>query len=212
MVMKRTVTLLSGILAWTLGFSQLNENDTTITSVASKSGSVQVQAHVFPDYVDLIWTKGPDEYIGYFELYRSPDGTAYRFVKQFQPGSFEANDNSYAFQDKEPLEGRNYYRIVGYDQYTSEKRTVDLVVDFKNQSRKIGPSLFSRGSQLYVSHYDGEPLHLWLYNSMGNPVVQNRWVNGTFIPLPETLSGGMYIYQLVDDRKMVVSSGKLVIQ
>lgn len=200
------------LLAFTFSWGQLNEKDTIATTVAAKTGSVVLQADVMPDYINLHWTKGPHELIGYFELYRSSDGTAYHLVKQFHPSSFDANDDSYAYRDEDPLRGRNFYRLVSYEKSTGAKRSVDIVADYKNLPRKIQPSLIVKGSQLYLQNYDGEQLHLWIYNSGGNPMVQNRIVNATTVNIPETLSRGVYIYQLLDNKKMQVGSGKLVVQ
>ena len=165
-----------------------------------------------PDYINLVWTKGPHDYIGYFELYRSSDGVAYHFVKQFHPESFDGNDNTFEYRDTDPLNGRNFYRLVGIDKHTQEKRTVDIVTEFRNKARKIQPTLVAKGNQLNIQNYDGEELHLWIFNSSGNPVVQNRVINTSVVNIPENLSRGLYVYQLIDRKKLVVANGKLVMQ
>ena len=207
--MKRGCVILTVLLACLQGQSQINEKDTLVTSIASKKGSVQVQADVMPDYILLNWSRGPHEYISHFELYRSADGVAYHLVQQFHPQTFDAAERSFQYRDEAPLKGRNFYRLTSVDRHTGERRNVDLVADYKNDPRKIQPTLVSRGSQLNIQHYDGEEMRLWIYTSAGTPVVQNRIINSSVINLPEKLSRGLYIYQLIDKRQVVVANGKL---
>jgi hypothetical protein len=199
------------MLACSTGWTQINEKDTLAATLFSKNGSVFLQASVLPDYVDLRWTKGPHELISYFELYRSADGVAYHLVRQFHPQSFDAADDSYEYRDTDPLRGRNFYRLVGYQRGTTDKRTVDLVADYHNQPRKLGPTLVSKGAHLYLENYDGSELYLWIFNATGTPLVK-RVVNSSSIPVPENVGRGMYVYQLLDRQKVVVSNGKFVIQ
>ena len=215
--MKSVTGIIGLVLAFQTGWAQMNhqtvqEKDTTVTTVINKSGSVQFHAEVMPDFIQLRWLKGPHDYIGYFELYRSPDGVAFHLVKQFHPESFDANDNSFEYRDENPLRGRNYYRLVGIDRTTQERKNVDIVADYKNQPRKIQPSLVTKGSQLYIQNYDGEELILWIYNSGGAPVVQNRIIQSSAVNIPETLSRGAYIYQLTNRKQMLVASGKFIMQ
>ncbi len=200
------------LLFFISGWSQINEKDTTATIITTKLRSIELVADVLPDYINLEWSKGPDDNTGYFELYRSPDGVAYKLVKQFRPSSFDASQRTFEYKDDEPLPGRNFYRLVAFDRHTSEKTSVDLVADYKNLPRKIQPTLMARGNQLYIQHYDGQEMRLWIYNASGTPIVQNRVVNGTVVNVPELAANGLYIYQLMDKQKMVVANGKLVIQ
>ena len=210
--MKRIVGLITAIMACSFCQSQINEKDTVITTVTSKNGSIALQADVLPDYINLQWIKGPHDYIGYYELYRSPDGIAYSIVRQFHPESFEADRISYDYKDEDPLRGKNHYRLVGYEKQSLNKRVVDLVIEYKNEPRKLYPTLLPKGNQLYINHYDGQELRLWIYNSSGTPVVQQRIINSSTVYFTEMLSGGTYLYQLVDKNKMVVSRGKFVMQ
>jgi|GEM_PF-5292122 len=211
--MKRFVTLTAVLLlTCKISLGQINENDTTLTRVSAKNGSVWFQADVFPDYVQLQWTKGPDDHIAYYELYRSSDGVAYNIVKQFHPQTFDANDNSFSFRDDDPLRGRNYYRLVGYEKSTQEKRTVELIAEYRNQPRKLQPTLVVKGNQLNILNYDGQELQLSIYSTTGSPVVQNRIVNSSVVHVPELSPVGMYVYQLVDRKTMMVSSGKFALQ
>lgn len=210
--MKRIYVMMPLLLFFYTGWSQINEKDTTATTLTTKLGSIELTADVMPDHINLQWSKGPHDNTGYFELYRSADGVAYNLVKQFQPSSFDASQRSFEYRDEEPLTGRNFYRLVGYDRHTSEKTSVDLVTDYKNLPRKIQPTLMSRGNQLYIQHYDGQEMRLWIFNASGTPVVQNRVVNGTVVNVPELVANGLYIYQLMDKHKMVVANGKIVIQ
>ena len=156
--MKRIVSLLVAAFTTCLVHAQINEKDTLTTTAVAQNGSINFQADILPDYINLNWTKGPHEFTGYFELYRSADGIAYNIVRQFHPQSFEGNDNSYSYRDEDPLRGKNYYRLVGYDKFTNERRIVELVADYKNQPRKLYPSVMSRGQQLYINNYDGQEL------------------------------------------------------
>jgi hypothetical protein len=192
--------------------AQINEKDTMISTVLAQKGSVQLQADILPDYVDLNWTKGPDEFIGYFELYRSADGMAYHFVKQFRPKTFDASERSFNYRDEDPLRGKNFYRLVGYDQHSGEKRTVELVAEYRNQPRKIQPTLIAKGNQLNIQNYDGEELHLWIFTTAGAPIIQKVVASSVVNLGTENLSSGLYVYQLLDRQKLVVSTGKFVLQ
>jgi hypothetical protein len=210
--MKRTAVLLAAIMACSFCQGQINEKDTIITTVNSKNGSIAFQAEILPDFIQLQWNKGPHEYTGWFELYRSPDGVAYNIIKQFQPTVAGADDNDFEFKDEDPLRGKNYYRLIAYDKFSGEKKIVELVAEYKNAPRKLYPSLLERDGQFYINNYDGQELSLWVYNSAGNPVVQRRIINSSTVFIPEVISGGAYIYQLVDKKQMIVSRGKFVLQ
>lgn len=193
--------------AWSQG-----NNDNVVRGSLAKSGSVQLQATILPDYIDLRWSKGPDEYIGYFELYRSADGVAYNFVKQFVPQTFDARQNVYTFRDEAPLRGKNYYRLVGYDKFTQERRVVDLEANFNSLSRKVTPTLVPRGNQLNISNYNGEELYLRLFTSSGTPVLGRNVASGVISIASDKLASGFYVYQLVNRNRNLVSSGKILLQ
>ena len=210
--MKRIAGMMIAMMACSFCQSQINEKDTIITTASAKNGSIVLQAEVLPDFINLNWMKGPHDYIGYFELYRSADGIAYSIIRQFHPQSVDADKITYDYKDEEPLRGKIYYRLIGYEKFSQEKRVVDLVIEYKNEPRKLYPTLVPKGSQFYINNYDGEELRLWIYNSSGNPVVQQRIINSSTVYLTEMFSGGTYVYQLVDKNKMVVSRGKFVMQ
>ena len=107
--------------------------------------------------------------------------------------------------------GKNYYRLVAYNRSTQEKKSVELTAVYKNQPRKLEPSIVSKGRELNILNYDGEELQLMVYSSGGTPLFQ-KLVNSSVVYLgTSTLSGGIYIYQLLDRRKYVVNSGKFII-
>ena len=210
--MKRIMVLTVAMIACSFCQGQINEKDTIITSISSKNGSIALQADVLPDYITLQWNKGPHDYIGWFELYRSADGVAYNIVRQFHPQVQGSDDNDFEFKDEDPLRGKNYYRLIGYDKFSGDKRIIDLVAEYKNAPRKVYPSLIQKDGQFYINNYDGEELRLWVYNTAGNPVVQQKIINSSTVYISEMLSGGTYVYQLLDKNKMTVSRGKLVMQ
>ena len=191
------------------GWSQQNEKDTLVETVNAQSGSLSFTAQVLPDFIQLQWQKGPDDAIAYFELYRSADGMAYNIVKQILPQTFDNNEGRFfSFRDEDPLRGKNYYRLVAVMHSSLDKRTVELQAEYKNQPRKLQPTLVSRGAQLYIQNYDGEQLNLIVYNTAGNPLFQ-RVINSSVVDISsQNMAAGMYIYQLVDRRKWVVNSGK----
>jgi hypothetical protein len=209
--MKKILCLLSLMVTLNAGWSQTNKNDTLVISVTSKNASVQLQADVLPDHIDLRWTKGPDDFSGYFELYRSADGIAYNIIKQFQPQSFEADQQYFTYKDEAPLRGKNYYRLIAYNKFTKEQKKIEIVADYKNQPRKLMPTVVSKGQQLNISNYNGEQLELLVFNAAGTPVFK-RVVSSSIIPLANNLSGGIYVYQLVDRKNRLVSSGKFILQ
>lgn len=209
--MKKMICVITSFMSFYSSRSQVNEKDTTVTTTVARNTTAEFQANVFPDYVNLQWLKGPDNYTGYFELYRSSDGIAYNLAKQFHPRTFEGNDRFYNFKDEEPLRGKNYYRLVGYDKFTQEKTTVELVVDYKNQPRRVVPTLVTQGNQLNISNYDGQDLELLVFTSTGSPVFK-RIISSSVIPLPSTIARGLYVYQLMDRRQVVLSTGKFVLQ
>lgn len=209
--MKKCVCLLSLIVTLNYGWSQINENDTTVISVRSKNASIRLQADVLPDNITLQWTKGPDDFTGYFELYRSADGIAYNIIRQFHPQTFEGDQRSFSFKDVDPLRGKNYYRLVSYDKFTQEKKTVHIVAEYKNLPRKIAPTIVAKGSQLNISNYDGQQMELLVFNSAGTPLFK-RVVSSSIVPLAANLTRGLYVYQLIDRKNQLVSSGKFVMQ
>lgn len=205
---------LIGILLLThaAGWAQINEKDTLVSTVLAERGSVFVEANILPDYIDLSWTKGPDNQISYFELYRSADGMAYNIVKQFHPGTFDASENSFSYRDESPLRGKNYYRLVAYERNTVDKKIVELVAEYKNQPRKLQPTVVSRGNQLNILNYDGEELQMTVFTTAGAPILQKTIASSVVNLGTENLSSGLYVYQLVNRKKLVVSSGKFVLQ
>lgn len=206
MICVVTLTLTFGF-----GWSQINENDTIVTTTIAKNATAEFQANVFPDYINLQWLKGPDNYTAYFELYRSADGIAYNIIKQFQPKTFEGNDRYFSYKDEDPLRGKNYYRLVGYDKFTQERRTVELVVEYKNQPRRIQPTIVTQGNQLNITNYDGQELELLVFTSTGTPLFK-KIISSGVIYLPTNISKGLYVYQLTNRKQFVLSSGKFALQ
>ena len=132
-------------------------------------------------------------------------------VKQFHPETFGNTADHFIYKDESPLRGKNYYRLVAYNRSTQEKKSVELTAVYKNQPRKLEPSIVSKGRELNILNYDGEELQLMVYSSGGTPLFQ-KLVNSSVVYLgTSTLSGGIYIYQLLDRRKYVVNSGKFII-
>jgi hypothetical protein len=187
--MKKIVCLLSLILTLSYGRSQINEKDTLVTTISAKKASVNLQADVLPDYINLQWTKGPDDFTGYFELYRSADGIAYNIVRQFHPATFEGNQRYFTYKDEDPLRGKNYYRLVSVDKFTQERKMVELVAEYKNQPRKIIPTIVSKGNQLNISNYDGQQLELLVFNSAGKPMFK-RVISSSVVPVAGNLTSG----------------------
>lgn len=203
--------VLALILMFGYSHSQINEKDTTVTTAVAKNTTAEFQATIFPDYIHLQWIKGPDNYTSYFELYRSADGIAYNIVKQFHPGTFDGDEGYYSYKDGDPLQGKNYYRLVGYDKFTQEKRIIEIVAVYKNKPRKILPTIVTSGNQLNIANYDGQELELLVFTSSGAPVFK-RIVSSSVIPIPSTLAKGLYVYQLTDKKQFMLSSGKFVLQ
>lgn len=209
--MKKMLCLLGLTLILNCGWSQINEKDTMVSTVRATNGSLVFEANVLPDYINLLWTKGPDDFTGSFELYRSADGIAYNIVKQFRQKTDGSQDLDYFYRDEDPLRGKNYYRLVGYDKFTNEKRTVDLIAEYKNQPRRVLPTVLSNGNTLNITNYDGQELEIWVYNSAATPMFKSV-VSSSVINVPSNLTKGLYVYQLYDRRKMIVSSGKFILQ
>ena len=88
---------------------------------------------------------------------------------------------------------------------------VELMAVYKNLSRKLQPTLVTKGRELHILNYDGEELHLLVYSSGGSPMFQKIINSGVVHLATEKLSGGTYIYQLADRRKYIVNSGKFMI-
>jgi hypothetical protein len=210
--MKKSVLWICvAVLACGPTWSQINEKDTTATTVTARSFSIYLRADILPDFIQLQWSKGPDDLTGYFELYRSADGIAYNIVKQFHPETFGNTADHFMYKDEDPLRGKNYYRLIAYNRSTQEKKTVELTAVYKNQSRKLKPSLVSKGKELNILNYDGEELHLVVYTTGGTPLLQ-KVVSSSVVYLGTSkLSSGTYIYQLMDRRKYLVNSGKFMI-
>lgn len=208
--MKKILSLLSLTLTLQYGWSQINEKDTIVTTITASNASIRLQADVLPDMINMQWSKGPDDFTGYFELYRSADGIAFHLIRQFHPSGFNAQQRYYQLSDEDPLRGKNFYRLIGYDQQTGTKRSVDLVAEFKNQSRKLLPTIVSRGTQLNIVNYDGARMELRVTNSAGTPVFQ-RVVTSSVIDVPAHLAKGMYVYQLADRRTQLLASGKFIL-
>lgn len=210
--MKKSVFLAGVfIMAFGMCWSQINEKDTTVTTVTAQHSSIHLRADILPDYIQLQWNKGPHDLTGYFELYRSADGIAYNIVKQFQPETFGNTADHFMYKDEDPLRGKNYYRLVAYNRSTQEKKSVELTAVYKNLPRKLVPSIVSKGKELNILNYDGEELHLVVYTSAGTPLLK-KVVNSSVVHLgTSALSSGTYIYQLMDRRKYIVNSGKFLI-
>lgn len=210
--MKKMMWMVGLILALQTVNAQINEKDTQQTRIIQQYRSIVLQADVLPDYINLQWQKGRDEYINRFELYRSADGIAYTIVKQFMPKDFDGRQDYYSFKDDNPLQGKNFYQLVGYDQFTNERRIVSLVADFNNKPRRLQPTLINRGNQLNITNYDGDELYLYVYTSSGAPVLQRNVTSSALNFSTDNFARGLYIYQLLDRRKYVVNSGKFILQ
>ncbi len=178
--------------------------------VSTSLKGITLQAEIIPDYIELKWRIPALDESASFEVQRSADGFAYSTIHIVTPQGMNTFSQDFSFRDLNPLEGKNYYRLLATGKWTKEKREVYLIAQFDQQKRRITPTIVTEGTQLRIDNYNGEELQLAVFTSAGNPVFQ-KVINNSRIPVPTMLSKGVYVYHLSDKQRTYVASGRFLI-
>lgn len=192
----------------TTGMAQ-GQREKVIKTVNTNQAGIDLNATIFPYYINLVWTVPQLDQSESFELQRSSDGISFNTIKLITPATYSADKYDYYYRDESPMR-KNYYRIIAHGKSGAEDRTVDLVADFEGEAKAIKPTLVVDGVQLRILNHDGERLQVLIYDIQGNPMV-SKIVSSNIFNIPSEMKKGVYAYQLYDEYKVQVAVGRVVV-
>lgn len=89
------------------------------------------------DYIELVWTTASEINSDYFEIQKSDNGSSFITIGKVQAAGNSSSTIEYAFIDRAPYAGHNYYRLKNVDfDGTYDFSKIELV-DYEGTSREI---------------------------------------------------------------------------
>ncbi len=152
------------------------------------------------DYVQLDWHTVTEINSDYFVIERSNDAQSFREIGTRQAAGDSDISLDYDFQDKEPFDGMNYYRLKMVDRDETYVYSNVVAIDIEKDQETVaypsptrGQLFINAASQIkYITVFDSAGKALRTYNSLGN---MNAEIN-----LSE-LSSGIYFLKVETDSR-----------
>ncbi len=150
---------------------------------------------------ELLWKVETENNLSLYTIQRSTDGINYHDIgtvaARGTPGLLQYN-----FTDRNPFDGRNYYRLSMLDRDGSNRLSDIVVISFNNKlNYSIHPNPFNDKLIITVDNTSGIMIHASLTDMSGKLIVQKNTVassnTGVQIDLPG-LSAGVYFLKLND--------------
>ncbi|MEM6879354.1 MAG: T9SS type A sorting domain-containing protein [Bacteroidota bacterium] len=159
--------------------------------------------------VALNWATAAEENADYFALERSTDGGRNFYpVTQIPSAGYSTERKAYAWSDRSPAVGTNYYRLLQYDFDGSFTTYGPVFADFeaRNQSElTFYPS--PTAGLLYLTAQDKPVRELEIWSLQGQLVRSLSLANTTRQAISiYDLRPGVYQFLIYDDRRNLLSS------
>lgn len=146
--------------------------------------------------ISLWWQTSMEMNVDKFEIERSFDGHFFEKIGEVKAKGYSQSLENYAFTDKEPLFGKNYYRLKNKDIDGSFHYSDILSFMYKKLSINVYPNPFEAELQIFIQHKQEEMAQISIQNAQGQPVFMQKYslLRGTnTISLPlQTLAAGVY--------------------
>jgi hypothetical protein len=159
----------------------------------------------------LTWETANEINNSHFEIEASINGTSFRNIGEVK-GTNLAELSSYAFTDRNPVAGINYYRLkqVDFDgrfDY-SDVKTVNFDAELAERSITVFPNPVV--DFVRINTGVDENLNLRIYDVAGNLLMDNTIATGRDIDTSE-LASGVYLFKVLDSNNVLVDSKRIIV-
>lgn len=162
--------------------------------------------------VQLNWTTATEINSDYFDVQHSMDGQKFETIGKVEAAGNSQHPLDYTLLHKQPVEGRNYYRLQQFDRDGSFVYSNIVSVDFKAASNLVDIAIYPNPTSDWVHidlPVDSEAFRLDLFDNQG------RWLRTveeiTDISLQD-YTAGIYYLRLVDIESGAIRIEPVVLQ
>ncbi|HQV50637.1 MAG: hypothetical protein IPF95_00010 [Flavobacteriales bacterium] len=197
-------------LTWT--FSTPGMLDCTVLPVEL----VDFEAKVVDEVIELSWITQTESNSSHFTLEHSVDATDFKPI-----GSLSAAGNSfgtidYSFDDPDPNNGVNYYRLKQVDLDGTFTYTDIVPIEFKKSLATLvpRPNPASSSIQIDLPESSAGSCMATIYDT-GGRIVRSvsipAWIGPSFVNIPlNDLEVGSYMIQLIGNDQMLAGRGRFI--
>ncbi len=162
----------NGGIAGGSGGDNSNGSVTLTFSLALPVELFHFEARLRKEGVDLLWETATELDNAGFDILRSVDGRNWQTLAFVPGGGSTLQERSYAYMDKHPHPGLNYYRLkqIDFDGQFEYSRIISVDVGGADNGVRLYPNPASGSVILaFETAYAGEAV-LYLYNAVGQPL------------------------------------------
>ena len=195
-------------------FSSITQDEVYFTLASMEEGTLPIEliafdATVADGEVVLDWVTAQEINNEYFTIERSRDGHHFEVLGYIDGAGNSSEVIRYRYVDKNPREGRSYYRLKQTD-FNGEFAYSGLrAVEIQTALDKfqISPNPVQRGELLSINYSVNTPqtTGFYIYSPQGHKVIEKTVLlppnESTFEIETENLSNGLYLLQLLDIEK-----------
>lgn len=153
----------------------------------------------------LTWATATEKNVSHFEIERSADAVTFYTIGKVNAAGNSAQTLKYAFEDKSPLNGRNYYRLKsvdldGYTEYYND--LVVLAFATPEQGFSVYPNPYRDGNLMVQLNFTpGTTTTVRIIDGMGNIRYATTTDEALTTLTPATLTAGFYILEVSNARE-----------
>jgi len=133
---------------------------------------ISFDAHENENNVNLTWSTASETQNDFFQIEQSSDGKVFTTIGIVKGMGTTQNYSSYFFQDKNPRDGLNYYRLkqVNFDGTFKYSRLETVNVISSSSGIAVSPNPFNDRFQLKLKEVNQRPSKIYIVNIMGQIV------------------------------------------
>lgn len=156
----------------------------------------------------ISWTTGQERNNKYFSVDRSLDGIHFESIATIEPKGTHTTGSTYRFTDKEPLNGKNFYRITQFDTDGRSTTSSTLAVSFNCDDGKIELYPNPATEMVQIKGLTGKNT-VKVFNAVGQLMVEETTENSVHTLKLSALASGVYQVQ-VSRNAVVIFNSKLI--
>lgn len=163
-------------------------------------------SNVNNQYTQLYWTTGKELNFDHFEIEHSSSNADYQLIGQVQGKGDSPFAQDYGFQDKNPFEGMNYYRLKMVDKQGRFSYSNVVQVNFSLSIIQLYPNPAKNLVYLKnnLNFTNGEPVEVELISPLGQKLFSQTLVtagiNLLTVQFPSGISTGTYFLMAVNSK------------
>jgi hypothetical protein len=184
----------------------VNEVEPCMLFLPVELASFEVSRHKSDHAISLNWQTASEQNSAYFIIEKSSDGNSFHQLSRISAKGNSQVIVNYVFEDKEPLDGMSYYRLMQYDldgSFTySDLRSIDY--RFVTYDLNIFPNPFSDELNIQVtSNIELNDFTFELFKLDGQKVSTIILDNEVNVIKNNNLTAGHYFYILKRANNMI---------